>query len=485
MSERGFVRSNWLYKKFNSVKTTLLILGLMAITMVIGTIFPQEMSPERYIKSWGTELYETYKAFGLLAIFKSPWFLFLMYMFALNIIICTYERYRSMRARSKLKKKTQGQVFVTKGKTIEKVSSHGYGDMTGKVHNVIGENGFKIDKRHASDNLSQLVVTKGISYLLISIIFHLGIFLCIIGFVQTYLDNYEDYVTIDKGEIKEIDTVGRDTRLLKTLEYFQDELKSYFGFDYDEYVKSKEGIIKLKLNDFETEYTWFDEGYYPKDWKSDLTVYNKLDEEVLTKKIEVNDPIYFNGFTFYQSGFEQSCNLHVVRKRIVKEDVKPYEPFEIEGQEGQFMIGTIRTGQLFQRFGDESSKITPNMDIYYLSPVEPQKEGEVPKMPKREKVGNLEINKPGKIKGLIMSFNNFKESTSLSYKRDAGVPLLWFASILLMIAMALRVYLPYYKITIQIEPFEEGKSKVIISGNGIGLTANLQKQIDKILLACE
>ena len=447
--------------------------------------FNEEMSPARYIKSCGVELNETYKALGLLAIFKSPWFLFLMYMFALNVIICTYERYRSMRARSKLKKKTLGQVFVRKGKTIERISSHSYGDMTGMIHNVVGKNGFKIEKRHASDNLSQLGVIKGISYLLFSIIFHLGIFLCIIGFVQTYLDNYEDYVTLDRKEIKEIDTVGRDTRLFKTMEYFKDELKEYFGFDFDEYVKSKEGLIKLELNEFETEYTWFNEGYYPKDWKSDITVYNKFDEEVLRKKIEVNDPIYFNGFTFYQSGFDQRCDFHVVRKRIVIEDARPNEPFEIEGQEGQFMMGTIRTGQLFQRFGDSTSKITPNMDIYYLSPVEPPKEGEAPKRPKREKVGNLELNKPGRIKGLIMSFNNFEESTGLSYKRDAGVPLLWFASILLMVAMCLRVYLPYYKLTIQIEPFEEGKSKVIVSGNAIGLLANLQKQIDIILETCE
>jgi cytochrome c biogenesis protein len=484
MSKRGFIRKNWVYKKLNSVKTTLLIIGLMSVTMIIGTIFPQEMSVARYIKSWGVELYESYKSLGLLTIFKSPWFLVLTYLFSLNIIVCTYERYKSMRARSKLKKKTQGQAFVTRGKKAEKITPHNYSDMNGKIHNLIGKNGFKIQKRHASDKLSQLVVVKGISYLLVSIIFHLGIFLCVIGFVQTYLDNYEDYVMIYPNEIKDINTVGRDTRLFKTLEYFKDGLNKYFGFDFDDYVSSKEGLIKLELNEFETEYTWFNDNYYPKDWKSDIVVYNKFNEEVLRKKIEVNDPIYYNGFAFYQSGYDQSCDFHIIRrKQVIK--AKPNEPFDVVGEEGKFMIGTIRTGKLFERFKDIPSKITPNLDVYYMPPTEPPKEGEVPKRPKREKVGNLVINKPGRIKDMVMSFNNFKEATGISYKRDAGVPILWFASILLMIAMCMRVYLPYYKLTIQIEPFEEEKTKVIIGGNSIGLTANLQKQINKILEACE
>jgi cytochrome c biogenesis protein len=484
MDKKGYnIRSNWAYKKLNSVKTTLLILGLMAVVMVLGTIFPQEMSPGRYINSWGQELYERYNSLGLLHIFKSPLFLTLTYIFSLNIVVCTYERYRAMIAKKKLKKESMGKVFVHKGKTEETTTGFSYGDMTGRIHNIIGQKGFKIEKRHASDGLSQLIVTKGVPYLLISILFHLSIFLCVIGFIQTYLDNYEGYVTIYPEKIEEIDTVGEETRFFGSLKYFKDGLKKYLGFDLDGYAFSKEGLIKIGMTKFETEYTWFNEGYYPKDWKSDIILYDQFNEEVAKKKIEVNDPIYYEGFAFYQAAYEQSCDLHIENGGTTIK-ASPNEPFTIEGQEGRFMIGTIRTGKLFQRFGDTSTDIVPNVKVYYYPPAEPAKEGEVPKKPKREEIGNLEINKENTIKGITMYFDNFKEATVVSYRRDAGVPILWFASILLMVAMAIRVYLPYYKLQVQIEPTEDGKSKVIVGGNCLGLTADLQKQLETILQAC-
>ena len=57
--------------------------------------------------------------------------------------------------------------------------------------------------------------------------------------------------------------------------------------------------FKLRLDKFETE-------YYPKggvkDWKSTLTVLED-EEPVLTKIVEVNHPLSYNGYVFYQSSY--------------------------------------------------------------------------------------------------------------------------------------------------------------------------------------
>jgi cytochrome c biogenesis protein len=474
MSERGFIRSSWVYKKLNSIKTGLLIFGLMAFLMILGTIFPQEMSVERYVNSWGQDLYNKYNALGLLKIFKSLPFLTLVYLLFLNITVCTYERYLSLIKRRKLKKDSMGSVFVHKGKTLERITDCSYGDMTGRLHNIVGKKGYKIEKRHASDNMSQLIVTKGVPYLLMSILFHLGIFLCVIGCMQTYLVNYEGYISIGPDKIEDMDTVGRETRYYRSLKHL--------GFDMTSHDEENEGLIKLGMTSFETEYTWFNEGYYPKDWKSDIILYDKHGEEVVRKKIEVNDPIYYEGYAFYQAAYEQDCDLHINDDEPIQ--VKPNEPFTIEGEEGRFMIGTIRTGKLFYRFKDEPTDITPNVKIYHYPPMEPAKEGEVPKKPKRVEIGELQINEAKEIKGITMSFGNFKQATVVSYRKDAGVPLLWFASILLMLAMCIRVYLPYYKLRIQVEPHGEGIAKVIVGGNSLGLTANLEKKLEEIMIAC-
>ncbi len=502
MSSRGFIRNSWLYKKLNSVKTALLILGLMAVTMVIGTVFPQEMETSRYINSWGKELYERYNSLGLLHIFKSTWFLALTYAFSLNIVVCTYERYLSMMSRRKLKKKTQGQVFAAKGAKVEETVLHSYDDLCRKVDAFVSENGYKVHKSHLSDKLKQLIVVKGISYLLVSILFHLGIFLCVIGFMQTYLVNYEGYISIYPDEIKEVDTVGKDTRLYKALSYFKNDLDSLLGFDLDGYTLSKESKIKLAMEGFHTEYTWFNEDYYPKDWKSDIIVYDEDDNVAAKKTIEVNDPIYYEGFAFYQEAYEQSCDLYIVKSDESGNDdpasgekpsgdgeepipVKPNEPFTIKGQDGRFMLGTVRVGKLFRRFKEGYEDITPNVDIYLYPPMEEPKEGEAPGKPKREKVGNLKINEPDEIKGLTLYFNNFKEATVVSYRKDAGVPILWFASIMLFIAICIRIYFPYYKLQIHIEPVDDKSSLLKAGGNSLGLLANLQKQLDKVIDTCK
>ena len=479
MSKRGYIRSSWLYRKLNSVKTTLLILGLMAATMILGTVFPQEMSKARYVRAWGEEIYNTYNALGLLSIFKSTWFLFLTYAFSLNIVVCTYERYLSMKSRKKLNKDSMGKVFVHSGETMEQVSPYSYGDLTGRIHNVLGKEKFKIEKRHASDELTQMIVTKGIPYLLMSILFHLGIFLCLIGYIQTYLDNYIGYVTIFPDKIEEMDTVGKDTRLYRSLRAFKDEL-TLIGFDFDGYVLSKEGRIKLGMEGFFTEYTWFNEGYYPKDWKSKVILYNQFDEEVARKLIEVNDPIYYEGYIFSQAAYDQSCDLHIDGLDEPMK-VEPNQQFTIDGQDGKFMIGTIRTGKLFYRFKDESTDIVPNVKLYHYAPAPETEEGEKPKKPKRDEIGKLVVNEEATIKGITMRFDNFVEGTVVSFRRDAGVPMLWFASILLMIAVCIRIYLPYYKIRIQIEHAAEGRSRAIVGGNSLGLTADLRKQLRTIL----
>mgnify|MGYP003536022005 FL=1 len=88
----------YIYAKLSSIRTSIYIIGLMALFFMIGTIFPQGESFEEYEKAGGKFIFFV-DAFDLLEFFSSPLFLMLALIFCLNLIICVLERYKALFAK--------------------------------------------------------------------------------------------------------------------------------------------------------------------------------------------------------------------------------------------------------------------------------------------------------------------------------------------------------------------------------------------------
>ena len=82
-----------LWKFFASVKSTIVLLLLLATTSVIGTLIPQNAAPAAYINSYGEFAYRMLHVFDLFDMYYSWWFRTLIGLLTANIIVCTIRRW--------------------------------------------------------------------------------------------------------------------------------------------------------------------------------------------------------------------------------------------------------------------------------------------------------------------------------------------------------------------------------------------------------
>ena len=77
---------------FSSVRLTIVLLLSLAATSIIGTLIPQNESPQAYLQAFGASLYRFFDLFGFFDLYHSWWFQALMLLLALNVLICSIDR---------------------------------------------------------------------------------------------------------------------------------------------------------------------------------------------------------------------------------------------------------------------------------------------------------------------------------------------------------------------------------------------------------
>jgi len=76
----------------SSIKLTIGLLILLAALSVIGTLIPQNASPEQYVHLYSPRTYKLLRDLGLLDMYHSWWFLAALGFLALNIAVCSLQR---------------------------------------------------------------------------------------------------------------------------------------------------------------------------------------------------------------------------------------------------------------------------------------------------------------------------------------------------------------------------------------------------------
>ncbi|MGD8972426.1 MAG: cytochrome c biogenesis protein ResB, partial [Desulfobacterales bacterium] len=81
-----------IWRFFSSVRLTIVLLLSLAATSIIGTLIPQNESPQAYLQAFGASLYRFFDLLGFLDLYHSWWFQTLMLLLALNVLICSINR---------------------------------------------------------------------------------------------------------------------------------------------------------------------------------------------------------------------------------------------------------------------------------------------------------------------------------------------------------------------------------------------------------
>lgn len=269
---------------FASIKVAIVIFACLSITSIIGTIIEQNAPAEKNIKlltklfsaSSAPTLYGIFDSLGFMDMYHSWWFVTILLLFAANLIICSTDRLPKILKLVKepvkplLDEHFKGfgikKELVLKGKpekTREAVSE--------AAKKVLGFNLAETKEGQGYQFYSQ----KGNFTRLGVYITHISILVILLGAIIGIFFGFKGFLNLPEGGDSSV-AYTRGDRQGKPL-----------------------GFI-IRCDDFSVDF--YGSTDMPKAYKSWLTII-KDGKEVVRKVIEVNDPLSFEGVTFYQSSY--------------------------------------------------------------------------------------------------------------------------------------------------------------------------------------
>ena len=251
-------------KFFASVKLAIVLFILITLASILGTLIPQGRSAAEYAARYGG-LSGLFVSLQLTRLYQSFWYLALLLLFGLNTVVCTLSRFgpKCRRAFGPMAATDAQNLMTLKVKSrfrlalpIDAAKDRIAGLLRSR-HYILAESG--------RANGIILLARKRRMGLFGSDIVHLGLLVILIGGFTSGLGGRRADVPLLEGQTADI----------------------------------PHAAFQVRLDKFETE-------YYPrgevKDWKSTVTVLEN-GAPVLTRVVEVNHPLAYGGYSFYQTSY--------------------------------------------------------------------------------------------------------------------------------------------------------------------------------------
>ena len=411
-----------LFKYFSSVKLAIVLLIIITLASVVGTLIPQQRSPDEYIARFG-QLANLLQRFQFTNLYKSLWFNALLLLFALNIIVCTLDRLSP-----KLKKTFRPRLAVEAKdiavlKIKEKLKKPMSLDPTRElVKKVLSSRHYRT-KETQKENKIFLYARKRVLGWFGADIVHLGILIIIAGGIISGIGGFRWNMTFSEGRILDVPRAD----------------------------------FKLRLDKFETE-------YYPsggvKDWKSTLTVFEN-GKPALNKIIEVNHPLSYKGFVFYQSDYGwdwRNPSLEILAKKREdssfsrKIELKIGERVKLEGEDIEVSVLEFIPDFVIGEKGQITSRsLNPNNPAAFIEGWQAEEKifsGWIfAKFPDFDRIHSE------KETDLTFELRDFSagQISIIQASKDPGVNFIWAGCAFLMIGLLIAFYWPTREIRVALE----------------------------------
>ncbi len=261
--------------RLSSLKLTIFLLLLIAFTSIFGTVIPQNKPDPFYAEHYSGTALELIRFFQLDNMYQSWWFYLLMGLFSVNLICCTLKRLSHIRAifspgpshvtRAALDRKPLMRKF-----TVKKLGP----ETESRLKKIVADRFSAPVDCDVPDTQISFYSEKGKYGGLGFFCAHAGVLLILIGGVLGNL-GFKGFMNLAEGETSNVVFLQGSSQ-------------------------TKKLDFSIRCNEFQLHY--YENSQMPKDYKSSLTVIEN-GKEVLTKMIEVNDPLIYRGVYVYQSSY--------------------------------------------------------------------------------------------------------------------------------------------------------------------------------------
>lgn len=439
-SKRGFVHSVWDF--FCSLKLSISLLILLAVTSIIGTVIPQS-PPREYLESISQAKITLYSKLGFFDMYHSWWFILLLYLLTVNLVACSIKRLPRV-----WKFVSEPTLIFDEG--LEKTLS-----LTHQFK-MAGDAAALKDKMAAflKGEFSSPVVTEvdGEYHLFAQkspysrlgvYVVHLSIIIIFIGALLGSYFGYKGYTQIEEGT--STSTVHR-----------QGEERP---FDLGFAVKCEKFSV-----------AFYDTGA-PKEFKSILTVLENGQPVPGYEKIPivVNSPLTYKGITFYQSSYGPA-GMYLLTAR----DKKGGAPFKLAARQGERVslpnggsIQVIEATADVKPFMPQLSG--PALRADYVTP-----DGVSQPVVLLRDYPDFDLQRGG---DLVMTYDGAEEKyyTGLQVAKDPGVWVVWAGCALMIIGICIAFFLSHKRVWIR-----TADGRVTIGGTASKNPAAFQLEFDNL-----
>ena len=327
---------------FTSLKFTLALLLLLAAVSIIGTVIPQNLSEGEYLRHYSLASYTVLKTLGIFDLYHSWWFILLLFLLSINLIACSIKNIpRTLKNLTQVSPVlTDDQIKSLSLKTrIDKEMS--LNDTREQIVRILKKD-FGSPKETLENGISHFFCEKARYSRLGFFITHVSVIIILIGGLIGSLWGFKGNVEIPEGgSIRHI------------------RLQNGPMFDL--------GFI-VKCDDFNVDY--YPNGA-PKHYKSSLVIFEKGKE--VRKIIEVNHPLKYKGFAFYQESFGEVADQEgEVTLRVIKKGSKePGGVFQVNVGESFSLPTTgltIKVNRFFPDFILDEERTVINRSLALNNP---------------------------------------------------------------------------------------------------------------------
>lgn len=416
----------------SSLKLLIFLLLMLAVLSIAGTIIEQDRPLQEYYRYFKPLTVTIFNKIGLFNMYHSWWFVSCLVLLAINLIACTISRYSGIIAGvkkkepvldEKLKKSLPFIETVTYDVPLETVQDRALGIVGKKFAGKYKENVTEDGDKH-------FFFEKGRYSRLSFFLTHLSILIIFLGGIIGSFFGYKGYVNLLEG-----DTLYQ--------------------------IQTRSGRIKslnfqVKCNAFEVEF--YNTGE-PKDYRSDLSVI-KGNREIIRKTIRVNDPLTFEGITFFQSSYgalPEKATIEAVNKDgSLRGDATAFfgkrtaihgiaDIIEPADYQEHFILPNGRDGGPALGINVYPQKGLPR-GVWLLE-----------KYPRYDRMRGEDYY--FRIKKM-----EIREYTGLQVNKDPGEILVWTGSVILILGVMIAFFISHRQLWVSLKADENGKSELTIAG---------------------
>jgi cytochrome c biogenesis protein len=427
VKKETFFQTLWNF--FCSLKLTITTLILMAATSIIGTVIQQNRPAGEYIQEYGESTYRFLAALQLTDMYHSWWFLTLLGMICLNLIACSIKRlpgvWKTIREPVLVPDENQ---FRNSANADEILVGASLGTVREQVANFVGGR-FAAPAVTEKDGRLHLYAQKAPWARLGVYVTHLSILIIFVGAIIGNLWGFKAYVNIAEGT--------EESRVWPQNGGAPIDL----GF-------------AVRCDDFDV--TYYEGSNRPKEFMSILDIVDGGREVVKDRKIIVNDPVSYQGITFYQSSYGPAGDP-TIRMRVKANGSG--ETTEVTARQGEH--ATLPGGYTFAVTGFTPSydRFGPAVQMHVNSP--DGKHGNP--FIVLQNYPDFDVKRAGVFSFSLLGYDQ-PQYTGLQVKKDPGVWVVWLGCTLLVVGSLVAFFLSHRRIWVTLEE-QDGRTRLRLCGS--------------------